>query len=236
LRDDAWVDGDRLILPWFDESRASTQNLLVAIDLASGRTAWRLDFSSPGVEPRALNAILQSGAKTYLLVSPVPDAQRTAPMRTVLELSTAIGAATPLSNIRVGWDDRILGLPPDSRTRLASPWVFLLSGLRPGARELRLRAVDLASGEVWTQTLGNVLASEIQRAQIEPAVSDSTVAVSLALTPSPQLRSPARASQLWLFDRASGLPRGNYEPDSVQLVALGKSLFLRGRNALEAWQ
>jgi outer membrane protein assembly factor BamB len=235
MEDDAWIEGDRLMLPWFNESRASVSNELLAIDLGNGRTLWRLGFGAEGGDRRTLTNVLQAGAKTYLLVTPAPDAERPNPSRSILELSTAIGATSPLSNVRVGWEDRILGVLPDSRARLSSSWIFLVSSTRPGARESRLRAVDLAGGEAWTQTLSNLSPSEIQRAQSQPAVSDTTVAVPLAVNPPPKSQGSA-ITQLFLFDRASGVSRGTYEPDGMQLIPLGKALFLRGRGAIEVWQ
>src|SRR5262249_16092850 len=41
---DAWIEGDRLVLPWFNDNRSSVANQIVAIDLSSGRALWRLGF------------------------------------------------------------------------------------------------------------------------------------------------------------------------------------------------
>jgi outer membrane protein assembly factor BamB len=238
---DAWIEGDRLVLPWFNESRSSARDQMMAIDLRSGRRLWRLAFGAEaGGERRMLTGILQHGPRTFLVVDPWPDPERPNPARAILELSTAIGATAPLSNIRIGSDDRILGWSRDSRARFSSSLVFLLSSARPGIRETRLRAVDLASGELWTQNLALAL-SEIQMLPTpQPAVSDTTVAIAYSLLP-PQKQSRSTATtRLAFFDRSSGLPRDSLDldrqlgqSDSLELIPLGAALLVKGQRMME---
>jgi outer membrane protein assembly factor BamB len=238
---DAWIEGGRLIVPWFDDNRSSARNQILALDLANGRTQWRLGFSSVSGDSRALSGILQHGAKTYLLVAPATDAQPGASPRAILELSTAIGAASPLANIRIGPEDRILGLPREraSRVHLATSWFFVLSG-RSGARDARLRAVDLESGEQWTHGLDLSIDEIATRTPAPlPALSDSTVAIAYTLATQSGTRNIG-VTQLSFFDRATGSLRDRLDldkrlgaSDNLLLVPLESALIVKGQRLME---
>jgi outer membrane protein assembly factor BamB len=236
---DAWIEGGRLVVPWFDE-KPSARNQILAIDLGNGRTQWRLGFSTVNGDSRALSGILQHGAKTYLVVAPASDAQPGGSPRAILELSTAIGAASPLANIRIGPEDRILGLRGASRVRLATSWFFVLSG-RSGARDARLRAIDLESGEQWTHAI-DLSIDDIANARTPtplPALSDSTVAIAYTLATPSGARSIG-VTQLSFFDRATGSLRDRLDldkrlgaSDSLLLVPLESALVVKGQRLME---
>jgi hypothetical protein len=236
---DAWIEGGRLIVPWFDESRSSARNQLLAIDLGTGRILWRLGFSSANGDSRVLTGILQHAAKTFLLVAPAPDAQPGGSPRAILELSCSIGAASPLANIRIGPDDRILGLPHSSRVRLSTSWCFVLSG-RAGGRETRLRAIDLEAGEQWSLGLELSIDEIATRTPTpQPALSESTVAIAYSLATPSGTRNTG-VTQLSFFDRATGALRDRLDldkrlgaSDSLLLLPLESALVVKGQRLME---
>lgn len=240
---DAWVEGDQLFLPWF---RASGQRLgaatqIVAFDLVSGSVRWRLQLGDSGSETggsaRTLENVLQHGGRTYLVLRPNSTDEGRPASGQIVELSTSIGATAPLSNVKLADGDRVLGITPGTRQRVAAPLVFLLSA-RVGTTDSRLRCIDLESGELWIQGL-QVDFDNIEATAPLPAISDTTVAVGYT-TKRGTMGQPAARTQLAFYDRASGLARGERSlattlgsAETVRLFAFGRSLIVRGRRAVE---
>ncbi len=238
---DSWVEGDRLILPWLNATRAnlSSSNLVQAIDLASGRRLWKVEFAEQDAsEPRTLDGVLQFGERTFLVVRPWRGAEdkATSPGM-ILELATQIGATAPISNVRVMPEDRIFGLASSSRVRLQSSLVFILAERRD-AETSSLRCVDLTSGELWIQSL-SVPASELEYnlPMPLPAISETTVAVGFTRRPRDRQNPP---TTLLFYDRATGVKRDErtlslplLRSDRAQFVAFGDALIVRGGRQLE---
>jgi hypothetical protein len=237
--EEAWIEDDRLILPWFNESRSSERNQMIAVDLASGRLLWRIGFAEIGSEPFVLENVIQHAGKTYLIAGPWPSDEPQA--RALLELSTGIGAVAPLAHIRIGRDDRILGVgKSERRLRLSSPLVFLLSKSTK-SDEARLRAIDLASGELWAQGLG-VTIEDVRKVTVPvPALSETTIAIAYTLFSRGNPPRPATdPTSLVFLDRASGLKaerrdlnerHGN--SDALRFFPLGDALVIQGDKRLE---
>ena len=96
-------------------------------------------------------------------------------------LDTRIGALTPLSALRVGMEDRILGLARPGRVTFAPGPLAMLSprvGAGRGApRDARVRCVDLDRGELWVQGLGIAFDELAPGILPMPAASDTILAV-----------------------------------------------------------
>lgn len=263
--DETWIDGDLLVVPWFLQAREPSQNQVLAYDLATGSRAWRLalgdDRPAPDARPdadrendvdsRELAAVLQFRDRTWLLVRPPislgaarpgSGAGDRTPSAAILELTTRIGAAAPLPNVRIAPTDRILGLIGSGRVQIASSVVYFI-GNREGSTEARVRAVDLAGGELWSQTLkpafGEIalLLPPPFSHMPYPALSDDSVALVYSLSS----RSGALPSTfVECLDRASGKDLGTValnpamgRCDSVQMHPLGTGLLLRGQGGIE---
>lgn len=237
---DAWIEGDRLILPWFNATKARLplSNQVLAIDLATGERLWRVGFAEPGEDQRTLDGVLQFGQRTFLVLKPWRVDDKPSAPGLILELATQIGATAPISNVRVMPEDRIFGLAPASRVRLPSSLVFILAE-RPGADTSSLRCIDLTSGELWVQSLA-VPASELEyNAPMPlPAISDTTVAV--GFTHRPRDRQALAVTSLLFYDRASGLKRDERSlsltlsrSERPQFVSFGDALLVKGGRALE---
>lgn len=240
LEADAWVEGERLLVPWIDHSSISR---VECHSVRSLQRLWELDLSGSGEERRQLSVVLQHGERTWLYLRPIGNgASQRSPQ--LIELSTEIGALAPLSHVRLAFDDRLLGSRQWRRRPLPSPELFVLSRRPQNPQEARVRCVDLTSGERWVTTLLTPW-KEISGAQTPlPALSEETVV--LAYTPGMQPnRSNAIGAQLVFLDRASGLVRADKRAlpqeyfgssDSLELIPMGSSLLVRGERRLELWQ
>ena len=239
LEEDAWIEGDRLLLPWTENPKRAQ---IECWDLQTQKRSWQLDLNAGGGEPRKLVGVLQFGARTWLHLKPgSTGGSESNP--TLCELSTAIGAISPLSNVRLAAGDRLTGPVAQRRRRLPSGELFVLSE-RPQAKEdTRVRCIDLLSGERWSATLRAPF-DEIGKATPAPALS----ADGLALAYTPNVR-PERAnnigSNVVFLDRANGLLRADKRSlgtesfgrsDALEFVPLGDGLMVRGENRLEVWR
>jgi outer membrane protein assembly factor BamB len=230
---DAWIEGDVLMVPWFNELRTVERDHILAFDLRTGARAWRVGFdegapkSGPSDLPvrRWLRGVLQQDGKTWLVLQTSED-------MTLFALDTRIGALTPLSVRRLGAGDLLLGLPRVGRVELPPGPIFAISSNPRSSRDALLRCIDLANGDAWSQSLGLEF-GDILPAPPMPALSDSTVAVAYA----------SRAAQsvtmsISFFDVRTGalggrrdmLPNGR---DVPQLMPLGDTLLVRTRNSME---
>lgn len=239
---DAWIDGDLLIVPWFTELRLQERNHVIAVDLATGKRRWRVPFGEDPNSKRWLAGVLQQDDRTWLLVQSRSDERDRLPEQSLLALDTKIGAITPLASLRIGAEDKILGLPRAARVRFASGPLMALAprtGAGKGpARDARLRCLDLDRGELWAQSL-NVAFDEIATSVLsQPALSDSSVAIHLT-TNETKGRPGSWQSALLTFDRRTGLSGGRRDlrksdkNDNPQLYPIGDTLLVRTKTALE---
>lgn len=236
LADEAWVDGELLIVPRMLETK-SALNQIAAHSLDTGARAWRIAFAELPGEPRYLKFVLQANGRSYLVLQTQPG-QGVQQFQTVLyELSTAIGALAPLNNVRLSDQDRIVGLPlRESRGVFDDSTLLVLSPST--GDEARVRAIDLERGELWTQGLG-VRWNKLQLGTLpQPAWSDRAVAFAFDQKPDPRA---AKNTYLAFFDRQTGVLRGTRlmeerwtdKADSVVLYPLGDRLFVRGKTRVE---
>ncbi len=239
LEEDAWIEGDRLILPWTENQKRAQ---IECWDLQTGKRSWQLDLNAGVSEPRKLVGVLQFGARTWLHLKP-GNSGSSESNPTLCELSTGIGALAPLSNVRLAPEDCLTGPIAQRRRRLPSSELYVLSERPQAKEETRVRCIDLVSGERWSATLRAPF-KEIGKATPAPALSADGLA--LAYTPSAR---PERAnnigSNVVFLDRANGLLRADKrslgtEPfgrsDALEFVPLGDGLMVRGENRLEVWR
>ena len=238
LEEDAWIEGDRLILPWIDNPKRAQ---IECWDLALRRRSWRIDLNEGSSEPRVLAAVLQSGTRTWLYQRPTSSGSESNP--SLCELSTGIGALSPLSNVRLALKDRLLGPSAQKRRRLPSSEIFVLSERPQAKEETRVRCIDLASGERWSASLRAPFA---EIGQQTPAPALSADGVVLAYTPFARSdRANTIGSNVVFLDRANGLVRADKRAlsqeafgrsDALEFVPLGDGLMLRGQDRLEVWR
>jgi outer membrane protein assembly factor BamB len=120
---DAWIEGDRLIVPGLNEVRFPDRNRVVAFDLRSGARLWRVPFDEPSgggrsASPvkRSLQGVLQQGGRTWFLLQAINE--QGAAEKSLYAFDTRIGALTPLHAIRMGGSDGVLGMPRASRVEM----------------------------------------------------------------------------------------------------------------------
>jgi len=227
--DDAWTEGDLLVVPWFLQAREPSTNQILAYDLRNGGRAWRLalgdDRAAPmtpapvvpggpaagadrdgGPDARELVAVLQCSDRTWLLLRPPLSANDRTGSASIAELSPRIGALSPLPNVRIALTDRVLGLVGAGRVRIPATQLFLLAS-REGSNDARIRAIDLAAGaELWAQPLKHAFPDMYQipapyTPMPLPALSDDTVAVVYSLLPNSNISS---STFLVCLDKQSG--------------------------------
>jgi hypothetical protein len=238
LEQDAWIEGDRLLLPWIDNKRSQIE----CWDLAQRKRSWHLDLNEGAAEPRLLAGVLQSGARTWLSLRPAASAN--ADSNPILcELATAIGALSPLSNVRLSMRDRLLGPISEKRRRLPSNELFVLSERPQAKEETRVRCIDLSSGERWSATLRAPF-DEIGKATPAPALAADGLVLAYTPTVRPE-RANNIGSNVVFLDRANGLLRADKRSlgteafgrsDELEFVPLGDGLMVRGANRLEVWR
>jgi hypothetical protein len=249
LDQDAWIEGDRLIVPGVNQVSSPDRNRVIAFDLRTGGRAWRVPIDESastgrrdGGVKRSLRGILQQGERTWLLLQSTTEAG--AYEQTFCALDTKIGALTPLSAIRVGGDDRVLGLLRSGRVEMPKGPIFLLSprtGRGGAVGEARLRCIDLDRGELWVQALGFGFDQLAPGVPPMPALSETSVAIAYAITePStPGVSMQGYLTSIRFFDIQSGALGGRREVQSKrerdvpQLLPLGDTLLVRTRSSLE---
>ena len=241
VSEDAWIEGSLLVVPWFTELRSTDRNQVLAVDLNTGQRAWRVALDETGAQKRWLSGVVQQGGRTWLVVQ--SSAENTTAQSLSL-LDTRIGALTPVSSVRLGEEDRILGLSragrivtPTGPIAVVSPRTGSGAG-RGSPREARLRCIDLDRGELWIQGLNLGFDEIAPGASGMPALSERAIAITVGTTEA-RGRVGTSTSSVWFFDRHTGQSGGRREVrkadgrDVPQLVPLGDTLLLRTKNQLE---
>ncbi|MCB9905832.1 MAG: PQQ-binding-like beta-propeller repeat protein [Planctomycetes bacterium] len=231
----AWIEDGLLIVPWFHESRDPDRNQVVAVDLDSGRQAWRVALEDVAGGGRELNRVLRWAGRTFLslLDTHAPPEGRAPGI--LVELHTNLGATAELSGYR--FDERFWELGgSDPRLELESPYWFQLS---PAPGDLFLHAVHLPFGhERWASRLQ--LSDEgLYNGMVPvPVLSKDTVAAIVVVRKDG--RGADWQSMLYLFGRDDGTPRGNQilgpfdrAGGALGLYGLGDALVVIGDGGLK---
>lgn len=231
----AWIEGGRVVLPWFLIEVGDARNHAVAYDLDSGTLAWEVHFDRSLGGGRQLHGVFQSGPHTVLVLKPPAGA----PGRGVLaELDTRIGGLARLGNVELNDDHLPLGLQLGERRRLRleEPLLFLRgAGARGGG--LRLEAVHLPFGvERWRYEppYDDLYTGALPL----PAVGRDVVALVVAERAS---RRPVNhQANLILLGRHDGVRRETQildprlgRSDDLELVPLGDALFVAGQQVMK---
>ncbi len=241
ILDEAWIENDRLIVPRVKEMTQPRNNRITCIDLETGRNVWQLQVDEIAPDRRYLERIVQHHDKTYLVLTTPTGPKMPTPQSGLYELSTSIGAVAPVHSIRFGSADTIVGTRSAPRVRLASSLALVISPSTNG-EEARVRAIDLESGELWSQGLRERYA-ELNPPQVLPlpAWSDTSVGLLVWLTPRGRDVRSGASAYLTFLDRASGVPRDmrpidkgpGERADWISLYPLDDVLVVRGSNRVE---
>lgn len=239
LKNDAfratWIEDGLLIVPWFHQSRDPDRNQIVALDLESGRQAWRVSLEDVAGGGRELRRVLNWDGRSFLSLLDTHHAPDGRSPGILVELHTNLGATAELSGYR--YDERYwdLGLN-EPRVELESPYWFQLS---PAADDLFLHGVHLPFGhERWASRLQ--LSDEgLYNGQVPvPVLSTDTVAALIVVQDDG--RGSDWRSMLYLFGRDDGTPRGNQvlgtfdrSGGALGLYGLGDTLLVIGDGALK---
>jgi hypothetical protein len=202
---------------------------------------WRVPIGDTR-SPRWLAAVLQQGERSWLLLQARGTSEPQLVEQSLALLDTRIGALTPVTSVRIGMDDRILGLGRSARVVFPEGPITLLSPRSGGGRgpvgDARVRCVDLDRGELWVQGLGIPFDDLAVGSLPMPAASDTILTVVTVSNPAMVQGSLPRA-ELRAFDIATGLPRGirgvhmTETKDVPQLWPLGELLIVRTRARME---
>ncbi len=237
---DAWVDSGRLLVPWFNEVRDQVRNQIAVHQLPGGAAVARIGFDAEDGARRVLNHVVSQSGRHWAFLRPWATSNNNpAPQPILVRVDAARGSLDAGSTIKLGFEDRVVGMPRFQRLE-AAPGPLYFLGVRPGQaqREARIRCVDLERGELWNASIG-LPYDEIQHG-LQPQPASSPRAVAIALTQyDRKLPTPDFRTRLLWFDPASGLSLGTRDVpaaergDVPQLVPLGTQLLLRTRNQLE---
>jgi len=238
---DAWIEGSVLIVPWFNQQTIEERNQVIAVDLASGRRLWRVAIGG-GDAPRWISAVLQQGERSWLLLQSRGTSGDALVDQQLAALDTRIGALSPLTSIRLGMDDRILGLGRSARVVFQEGPIAVLSPRSGGGRgplgEARVRCIDFDRGELWAAGLGFSFEELALGSLPMAAASDTILCVVTVTNPAPAPGSFPRAD-LRAFDLATGLLRGTRgvhmadTKDVPALWPLGSMLIVRTKARME---
>lgn len=231
----AWIEDGLLIVPRFYESRDPELNQVLAVDLDSGRQAWRVSLEDVSGGGRELRRVLSWDGRTFLslLDTHAPPDGRSPGI--LVELHTNLGATAELSGYR--FDDRFWELGgSEPRVELESPYWFQLS---PAPGDLYMHAVHLPFGhERWASRLQ--LSDEGLYNGMVPAPVLSKDTVAAVVVVQEDGRGSDWRAMLYLFGRDDGTPRGNQVLGSFDrtsgalgLYGLGDALVVIGEGGLK---
>jgi outer membrane protein assembly factor BamB len=234
----AWIEGGRLVVPWFLTGRNPDRNRVVALDLGDGSTAWDLDLGAAQGGERQLRSILQHEGRTYLVLVPVVGAELEEVQGTLVELDLRIGATRRLGSYELDHEQRFIGVPQEARVLLEGPTVHLYA-FAPDTGELEVTALDLRQGAPrWRQRLPLSRDEHYNAFTRLPVESDDTVA--LVFSAKGGTRFGRASSNLFLLDAPSGRLRRQLLLDprlgtsnEIDLRGLGAALMLAGDGQLE---
>jgi outer membrane protein assembly factor BamB/tetratricopeptide (TPR) repeat protein len=237
---DAWIEAGRLFVPWFNEVRDQSRNQIAVHQLPGGAAVARIGFDSEDGARRVLNHVVSQSGRHWAFLRPWATSNNNpAPQPILVRVDAERAELDAGSTIKLGFEDRVVGMPRFQRLE-AAPGPLYLLGVRPGQaqREARVRCLDLERGELWNASIG-LPYDEIQHG-LQPQPASSPRAVAIALTQyDRKLPTPDFRTRLLWFDPASGLSLGTRDVpaaergDVPQLVPLGRQLLLRTRNQLE---
>ena len=227
----AWIADGRLHLPGFPHAGARAKPCLVAYDLDTGRSAWRVG----PLEGRELDSIVRHGRDAYLVLFGLSFSG--APPGAVLQLDTRLGAVRPVPSAEPSPGNTPVGVRRAEVVELDEPYLFLM-GPGQGGRECLLRAVHLPYGERWQQRVAIAPGELYDDLPPLPAQTRSGLVMAFADTAHRSTSASGGHVNLQIFDRASGVPRDFRPLDDVgraqnlELVPFGPSLFVCGSQAL----
>ena len=237
---DAWIDGGRLLLPWFNEVREAKRNQIAVHALPSGEPVARIGFEEPDGTKRVLNQVVSQAGQHWALLRPWAGGTiNTAPQPLLVRIDAQRGELDPTASHKLGFEDRIAGVTRFQRMELPPGPVFLL-GVRPNQaqREARVRAYDLTRGELWNASVG-IPYDEVQHGLQPPPLMSEHAAVVCLTQYDRRLPTPDFRTRLYWFDPTSGLSLGTRDlpaaerGDSPVLVPLADKLLVRTRTQLE---
>jgi len=220
LGQSAWIRSGRLIVPNFARYKPK-QSCVVAYDLSSGRSVWRVDLR----DTEDFWAVAYHGEEDYL----VTLANSPTSSGAVYALDAAHGSVRTIVPLRIG--EEPLGLEERRRTRLLTPYLFTLTET-PGNQEVPIRAIHLPNQVRWTWTLPLAF-DDLYHSDIPlPAVSADCVAIAFVRKNPDGFKGEAR---MVFMDRNTGkrqdtiLLDPNFSHASVlELRGLGDALFVIG--------
>ena len=230
-----WIEDGLLIVPWFHQSRSAEHNQVIAIELESGRLAWRVPLEDIAGGGRDLLRVLRWDDRTFLCLLDTRRSDENRPAGVLVELHTNLGATAELSGYR--FDERFWELgDADPRVDLESPFWFQVS---PTAADLTLHAVHLPFGhERWTARL-QLSDDELYNGSVpSPVLSTETVAAMIVVQDGG--KGSDWRSMLYFFGRDDGTPRGNQvigtfdrKRGSLGMYGLGDALLVVGEDGLK---
>jgi hypothetical protein len=208
--------------------------------LPGGAAVARIGFDAEDGARRVLNHVVSQSGRHWAFLRPWATSNNNpAPQPILVRVDAERAELDAGSTIKLGFEDRVVGMPRFQRLQ-AAPGPLYLLGVRPGQaqREARVRCLDLERGELWNASIG-LPYDEIQHG-LQPQPASSPRAVAIAVTQyDRKLPTPDFRTRLLWFDPASGLSLGTRDVpaaergDVPQLVPLGRQLLLRTRNQLE---
>lgn len=231
----AWIENGLLIVPWFHQARDPEINQVIAIDLDSGRQAWRVALQDIAGGGRELRRVLRFGDRCFLSLLDTRNTNDGRSSGVLVELHTNLGATAELSGYR--FDDRYWELGDNEpRQELDSPYWFQLS---PAPGDLYLHAVHLPLGhERWSSRLQ--LSDEGLYNGLVPAPVISTRTVATVVVVRDEGQGSDWRAMLYFFGREDGTALGNQilgtfnrTNGSLGLFGLGDALLVLGEGGLK---
>ncbi|HIG10563.1 MAG: PQQ-binding-like beta-propeller repeat protein [bacterium] len=235
----AWIEDGKLIVPWFLSGRNPARNRICALDLSSAKVVWNLSFDELHGGRRELRSILQYDGTTYLLLQAQSQSEDEGVTGLLVKLHSGLGATAQVGGLRLGREQRILGIGSERRVELEHPYLYVRSFVEGGG-PLRIQQVLLNQGGLgWTQHIG-ITREELYNSELRlPATGGQALALALSVKQGAR-RFGLPEGYLFLFNTATGelLSRQRLDAklgssDTISLHGLGSALLIAGKDTME---
>ena len=229
LEETSWIEDDALFVPVFN--RRGPPSRIDAFKLESGERTWTIEFGAD----EELHSVLHHEGKDYL-VTVGARAGNTTGNGAVYLLDGEFGTIRRV--IALMPDEEPMGILKHSSVELPAPYVFTYTS-SPSDRAVRVRAVHLPFGLLWTWSLP-VSREEFYDSQNMPMPAVSRDCVALAYQTKDSSSNLRGEMTLVFVDKRAGkrldtltLNDAFTQARNLELRGLGESLFVLGKGSTQ---
>ena len=193
----AWIDGGRILFPYFAKKDNQALNHIEAFDLSTGQKVWRLPFG----KTRELVRVLRANDQTYLELRGYAGDNVTQYVE-FFPLDVERGTLPRQATIQMLGDILLIGVPKFARRELSHPWLFARTS-RPGG--YGIQALHLRRGSKWETNLGEHISPVSPTSLPQPQVSGQAAVLALPKRGTNKSSYPS-TYYILTYDKETGRP------------------------------